>query len=158
MSSTAGSFQRRSNPISCGRRIHAVTTNRRTRVVLGAAAGLLSAAAGVGASFLVSVLAGGSPTPITAVGGRVIDATPGAVKDWAIRTFGENDKILLLTGIFTALGVLAAVTGVIALRSPRLALGITTLLGLVGLAAAIADRTTLVGPFLKVLPQSWRSS
>lgn len=65
-------------------------TTRRVRIPLRAAAGLLSAAAGVGASFLVSVLVGGGLTAITAVGGRVIDATPGAAKDWAVRTFGEN--------------------------------------------------------------------
>jgi hypothetical protein len=61
-----------------------VNPGRRNRTALGAAAGLLSAAAGVGASLFVSVLAGGSPTPVTAVGSRVIDATLGAVKDWAV--------------------------------------------------------------------------
>ncbi len=106
----------------------------------------------MGASLFISVLAGGSPTPITAVGSRVIDATPGAVKDWAIRSLGTNDKPFLLTGIFTAIAVLAAVTGIIAWRSRRVALGLTTVLGLIGFAAAAADRTTLVSPFAKVLP------
>ena len=120
--------------------------------MLGAAAGLLSAAAGVGASLLVSVLAGGSPTPITAVGSRVIDATPGAVKDWAIRTLGTYDKPFLLGGIYFAIALLAALTGVIAWRSRRAALALTALLGVIGLAAAAADRTTLVNPLLKLLP------
>ncbi|MEJ7743176.1 MAG: hypothetical protein WKF73_11825 [Nocardioidaceae bacterium] len=85
-------------------------TNR-YRILLGAAAGLLSAAAGVGASMIVSVVVGGAPTPITAVGGRVIDLTPGAVKDWAIRTLGESDKLFLLGGMFTAIALLACITG-----------------------------------------------
>jgi len=84
------------------------STTRRARISLGAAAGLLSAAAGIGASFLVSVLIGGGPAPITAVGGRVIDATPGTVKDWAIRTFGENDRLYPFTAIYSALALLAA--------------------------------------------------
>ncbi|MBA2573893.1 MAG: hypothetical protein H0V02_03780 [Nocardioidaceae bacterium] len=53
---------------------------RISRYLLGAAAGLLSAAAGVGASMVVSVVVGGAVTPITVVGGRVIDSTLDAVK------------------------------------------------------------------------------
>ena len=106
----------------------------------------------MGASLFVSVLAGGSPTPITAVGSRVIDATPGAVKDWAIRTLGAYDKPFLLGGIYGAIALLAAATGVIAWRSRRVALVVTALLGVLGLAAAAADRSTLVSPVLKVLP------
>ncbi len=74
------------------------------------------------------------------------------MKDWAVRTLETNDKPFLLTGIYTAIAVLAAVTGIVAWRSRRLALGLTTLLGLIGLVAAAADRTTLVSPVAKVLP------
>lgn len=101
---------------------------------------------------IVSVIVGGAPTPITAVGSRVIDATPCAVKDWAVKNLGTNDKPFLLTGIFTAIAVLAAITGVVAWRSRRAALALTAILGLVGLAAAYADPTTLVGTFAKVAP------
>ncbi len=101
---------------------------------------------------IVSVVVGGAPTPITAVGARVIDATPGAVKDWAVEHLGTNDKPFLLAGIFSAIAALAAVTGVIAWRSRRAALVLTTILGLVGLAAAYADRTTLVDTAAKVAP------
>ncbi len=129
-----------------------MTTTKRPRIPLGAAAGLLSAAAGVGASMIASVIVGGAPTPITAVGSRVIDATPGAVKDWAIKNLGTNDKPFLLTGIFTAIALLAAITGILAWRSRRAALALTTLLGLIGLVAAYTDRTTLVGPVAKMAP------
>jgi DMSO/TMAO reductase YedYZ molybdopterin-dependent catalytic subunit len=129
-----------------------VKPTNRNRTLLGAAAGLLAAAAGVGASMIVSVIVGGAPTPSTAVGSRVIDATPGAVKDWAIEHLGTNDKPFLLTGIFGAIAVLAALTGVVAWRSRRVALGLTAVLGLVGLVAAYADRTTLVGSLAKISP------
>jgi DMSO/TMAO reductase YedYZ molybdopterin-dependent catalytic subunit len=95
---------------------------------------------------------GGAPTPITAVGSRVIDFTPAALKDFAIRTLGENDKPALLAGIYTVLALLAAATGVVAWRSRRLALGLTTMLGVVGLVAALADPTMLVGTYEKAMP------
>lgn len=122
------------------------------KVALGAAAGLLSAAAGVGVSALASAALDGAPTPITAVGSRVIDATPGSLKDWAIRTLGTNDKPFLLAGIYTALALLACITGVIAWRSRATALGLTTALGIVGLLAAYKDPTQLVGPVARVTP------
>jgi hypothetical protein len=37
------------------------------------------------AAMTASVVVGGAPTPITAVGARVIDASPRAVKDWVVR-------------------------------------------------------------------------
>jgi DMSO/TMAO reductase YedYZ molybdopterin-dependent catalytic subunit len=97
-------------------------------------------------------MVGGAPTPITAVGNRVVDLTPGALKDWAIETLGENDKPALLAGIFTVLALFAAATGVIAWRSRRTALALTAILGLVGLVAALADPTQLVGTTEKLAP------
>jgi hypothetical protein len=54
--------------------------------VLGAAASPLSAAAGVRTAAVLEAVAGGAPTPITAAGSRVVDAMPGAVKDWSTHT------------------------------------------------------------------------
>ncbi len=127
-------------------------TAARTRLKLGAVAGLLAAIAGVGASQLVSVLVGGAPTPVTAVGSRVIDVTPDAVREEAIRTLGMYDKIFLLGGIFLVLALVAGATGVLAWRSRPLALALTVLLGLAGLAAAYADPTELVSPLGRLAP------
>ena len=129
-----------------------MTTSRRSRVLLGAVAGLLSAAAGVGAASLVSAASGNAPTPITAVGNRVVDRTPGALKDWAIETLGENDKPVLLAGIYGVIALLAAITGVLAWGSRPLALALTAGLGILGLAAALADPTQLVSSTEKLLP------
>ena len=72
-----------------------------------------------------------------AVGQAAIDLTPLPVKDFAISTFGADDKTALLAGILVILAAFAAVIGILAVR--RLALG---LLGLavfacIGLAAAL---------------------
>ncbi len=124
----------------------------RTRLGIGAKAGLLSAVAGVGASQVVSVLVGGAPTPVTAVGSRVIEATPAGLREWAIRTLGMYDKVFLVGGIFIVLALIAGATGVLAWRSRPLALGLTAVLGLVGVAAAYADPTELVSPFSRLAP------
>ncbi len=127
-------------------------TTRRHWLLLGSIAGLLSAAAGVGAAHVVSALLGGAPTPITAVGARVIDLTPGPLKDWAIETLGENDKPALLAGIYTMLALLAAVTGLVAWRHRTVGLVMATGLGVIGLLAAAADPTLLVGSYAKTTP------
>jgi DMSO/TMAO reductase YedYZ molybdopterin-dependent catalytic subunit len=82
----------------------------------------------------------------------VVDLTPGALKDWAVETLGENDKPALLAGIYTMLAMLAAATGVIGWSSRRTALTLTAILGVVGLVAALADPTQLVGTSEKLAP------
>jgi len=126
--------------------------SRLARIALGATAGLLSAAAGVGISALIAAALNGAPTPITAVGSRVIDLTPGSLKDWAIRHLGTNDKPFLLAGIYTVLALLACVTGVLAWSHRRVALGLAAALGIVGLLAAYQDPTQLVGPVARITP------
>ena len=103
----------------------------------GAAAGVLTAAVAMGIAQLVAGLTVGQSSPVLAVGQAAIDLTPLPVKDFAISTFGADDKNALLAGILVILAAFAAVIGILAVR--RLALG---LLGLavfacIGLAAAL---------------------
>ena len=86
-----------------------------------------------------------------AVGQAAIDLTPLPVKDFAISTFGVNDKNALLVGILVVLAAFAAVIGILAVR--RLALG---LLGLavfacIGLAAALTRPTATPGYVIPTL-------
>ncbi len=53
------------------------------------------------------------------IGDRVIDGVPSTVKDLAIEWFGSSDKAALLVGIFAALGSVAAVVGILAVRRNR---------------------------------------
>ncbi|GMA84996.1 hypothetical protein GCM10025868_02460 [Angustibacter aerolatus] len=93
------------------------------------------------------------------MGGAFVDRTPGALKDFAIRTFGEHDKQVLLGSIGLVLVVLAVVAGVLAARRLVVGLGVVVLLGLVAVVA-VATRPgagpldvlpTLVGTVLGVL-------
>lgn len=123
------------------------------RTRLGAAgSGLLAAGAGVAASSLVATVFTGVPTPVVSVGNAAIDLAPAPLKDFAVEAFGTADKPILLAGIFTVIALAAAVAGVLGLRRPRLALGITAALGLLALLAAATDRTSLAAVPVTIVP------
>jgi DMSO/TMAO reductase YedYZ molybdopterin-dependent catalytic subunit len=65
----------------------------------GALLGLLSTVAGLSAGQLMAALNRNWHTPIVSIGNRVIDRVPSAVKQFAIRTFGVNDKTFLVATI-----------------------------------------------------------
>lgn len=122
---------------------------RRLWSVRGAAAGLLAAAVSLGVAELVAGLRRGTDGPIVSVGGWVIDHTPPAMKTFAVRTFGTNDKRALIVGTVVLLTIFAAVVGLLAVR--RLGYGVAgvALFGLIGVGAAFTrPRAT----FIDVLP------
>ncbi len=105
---------------------------------VGALVGLLSGAVAIGVAQLAAGLFGGASSPMIAVGGVAIDATPPWLKDFAIREFGANDKRALLIGIGTILAVAAAVLGAASVRRPWVgAIGIVAF-GLIGALASIS--------------------
>jgi hypothetical protein len=81
---------------------------------LGALAGLLACGAALGVAELVAGVVGAQASPLVAVGGSAIDATPEWLKEFAIRTFGERDKLVLLAGIAAVLAGFAAAVGLLA--------------------------------------------
>ncbi len=107
----------------------------------GAAAGVLTAAVAMGVGQLAAGLTVAQSSPVLAVGQAAIDLTPLPVKDFAISTFGANDKTALLVGILVILAAFAAVIGILAVR--RLALGMSGLavFACIGLAAALTRPT-----------------
>ncbi|MFB7830516.1 sulfite oxidase [Streptomyces sp. NPDC056056] len=118
-----------------------VVSNFRTnliRIALGASAGLLAGLAALAIAELVAGLVRPAAGPVTVVGGAVIDRTPAAVKDFAIRTFGENDKTVLQLGILLVLALLAAGLGVLGLRHRRAASCGVLAFGVVGAVAALS--------------------
>ncbi|MEV6103690.1 molybdopterin-dependent oxidoreductase [Streptomyces sp. NPDC051940] len=111
-----------------------------SRVGRGAAAavcGLLAAAAALGAAELAAAFVRPEAAPLTSVGGAVIDATPQPVKDWAIRTFGTDDKLVLRIGILTLLALFALAVGLLARRHRRTGAAAVLAFGVLGAAAAL---------------------
>jgi DMSO/TMAO reductase YedYZ molybdopterin-dependent catalytic subunit len=114
-------------------------------------AGLVAAAVALGVAELLAGLNRGWRSPVLDVGDRLIDAAPPFVKEFAIDTFGTNDKPALLIGIGTVLAVYAAVIGVVALRY-RFVVGVVgiALFGAVGIWASSSRRAA--APWHAVLP------
>ena len=100
---------------------------------------MLTAAVAMGIAQLAAGLTVAQSSPVLAVGQAAIDLTPQPVKDFAISTFGANDKNALLVGILVILAAFAAVIGILAVR--RLALGLAGLavFACIGLAAALTS-------------------
>ncbi|MFE1287423.1 molybdopterin-dependent oxidoreductase [Streptomyces sp. NPDC058751] len=107
------------------------------RPALGALSGALAGFTALAVAELVAAAVRPQSSPVIAVGGASIDATPAAVKDWAIRHFGTDDKLVLRLGILTVLTVLALVLGVLAVRFRRAGVSGVLLFGAVGAAAAV---------------------
>lgn len=103
-----------------------------------ALAGVLAAGLTLGTAHLVAAVAAPGSSPLVAVGGAVVDATPAWLKDTAVTVFGVHDKtaLFVITGLVIA--VVAAGVGLVAPRRPAVATGLVLALGAVGAVAAAA--------------------
>ncbi|MEU2155851.1 molybdopterin-dependent oxidoreductase [Streptomyces sp. NPDC019396] len=116
-----------------------VTINRATliRVTLAGVSGLLAAFSSLTVAELAAALVRPESSPVVAVGGASIDLTPAPVKDWAIRNFGTDDKLVLQAGILVVLALFATAFGLLAVRHRRAgALGVLAF-GVIGASAAL---------------------
>jgi len=104
---------------------------------MGSLAGVVSLAVGLGVAQLVAGLWRDGRNPVVAVGEWTVDHVPRAVKDWAIRTFGTNDKLVLIIGTLVVLGFVAAWLGRLAQRRLAPALVGIAAVGMVGALASL---------------------
>ena len=99
---------------------------------LAALAGVVSAAVVLALAELIGAFFTARATPLFALGSTFIDFTPPKLKDFAVATFGTNDKAALFVGMGLTITVLACVLGVMAYR--KWALGV---LGVLFMGAVI---------------------
>ena len=78
---------------------------------------------------------GSAASPLNSLGGSFIDLTPQWLKQFAVDTFGTNDKLALRTSMVLVLIVVAAAIGVLARWRRSWALGVVVLLVAVTLVA-----------------------
>ncbi|MFI9006789.1 molybdopterin-dependent oxidoreductase [Actinosynnema sp. NPDC053489] len=109
---------------------------------VAAAVGLLSVAAAVAAGHLVAGLVDPLASPFLAIGNTAIDLTPHPVKDFAVRTFGEDDKLVLLGGMAAVVALVAVAAGLLSRRSAWPGTVLAAVLGVVAVAAVLARPTT----------------
>ena len=110
-------------------------------VGVGVLLGIVCGAVAIGVAQLVAGIVDPDSSPIVAVGGTAIDATPEWLKSFAIRTFGSNDKAVLLAGIGIVLTLIAALLGMAALRRPSIGYLGLCLIAAIGAVAAVTRPT-----------------
>ncbi len=98
--------------------------------------GVLATVTGMAVAHLVAALLDPVSSPVLAVGSTVIDLTPTPLKEWAVRNFGTNDKLILIGSVLAGTIVLAGIAGLLARK--RFSLGAGLLILLVGMAGAAA--------------------
>ena len=104
---------------------------RRFGALAGLAAGALAVGLGMFFAAITEVV-----SPIDAVGSEVIDRAPNWLKNFAIETFGTDDKLALRIGIITILGIAALALGVASVRRWWIGSAGIALFGIVGAGAA----------------------
>ncbi|MEP6476393.1 MAG: molybdopterin-dependent oxidoreductase [Actinomycetota bacterium] len=112
------------------------------RGAFGAILGVASAAVAIGLGHLVAGIVGREASPVIAVGSAAIDLTPEWLKSFAIQTFGERDKTVLLGGIAVVVVLAAVALGVVSVRRRTVGLMGLAVLGMVGVTAALTRPTS----------------
>ncbi|HEX5950118.1 MAG TPA: molybdopterin-dependent oxidoreductase [Actinomycetota bacterium] len=132
--------------------LDAATRERRAGAAwLGAVIGLVVAGVAVGVAHLVAGVANPDASPLVAVGETAIDASPEWLKAWAIRSFGQADKVVLLLGIGVVLAAIAVAVGIASVRRRWVALAGLGTLGAVGVLAALTRPDAVPGDAIPTL-------
>ncbi|WP_156761267.1 molybdopterin-dependent oxidoreductase [Microbacterium karelineae] len=124
---------------------------RRGSGIWSAVSGIVAAVAFLAVAEALVPLTSPGGGPIVAVGGFVIDVVPSPLKEFAISTFGENDKPALLIGLGIAVLVSAAIAGI--LQYVRRPLGVV-LLAFAGMLSLLATVTRAGAGGLSWIPSA----
>ncbi len=117
---------------------------------MGPVLGLVVMGAGLAAAELVVGLFERTSSPVVPVGQVFIDWVPRPLKEWAIDTFGTNDKVVLVLGALIVLLGIGIGVGVLALRGARAAAVVLTCI--TGVIGAWAVLTRPEPNLVKLLP------
>lgn len=116
--------------------------SKRFEVFAFGLAGFISAAILFAVAQLVSVFFATSSAPFVALGSTFIDFTPPWLKDFAIATFGTNDKLALFVSLGIVAAILAALVGLLARRSfAAAAIAIVILAAVIGTSVITRSAT-----------------
>ena len=106
-------------------------------ILWSALAGVIGGGAFLATAELFALLVARSASPILAVGSFVIDIVPQPFKEFAIATFGEYDKIVLLAGLGLAVVIASAVAGILQFVRPPLGAIALVIAGALSTAAIV---------------------
>src|SRR5665811_1828257 len=83
-------------------------------------------------------LATGTPSPVVAVGGVFVDHTPPWLKNFAVSSFGTNDKLALFIGMAVVLTTVCALIGVLGAGRQTAGLVVFVVVGAIGALAVVS--------------------
>jgi DMSO/TMAO reductase YedYZ molybdopterin-dependent catalytic subunit len=117
---------------------------------MGPLLGVVATGAGLGVAELLVGLFERTSSPVVPVGQVFIDWVPRPLKEWAIETFGTNDKVVLVVGALVVLFGIGIGVGVLAMRGERsAAVALTCVTGVIGAWAVLTRPEPTV---VKLLP------
>ncbi|MGG5172165.1 molybdopterin-dependent oxidoreductase [Pseudarthrobacter sp. J1738] len=125
--------------------MHKIPTARLKR--WAAVSGVVAVGGGVAVGELVAAIFSPSLSPITAVGGAVIDSFPPGVKDWAVGLFGTADKLVFIMVLCAVLLGMAVIAGVAEFSRRWAGVAIVAVFGAIGIAG-VASRSGSSAPSL----------
>jgi DMSO/TMAO reductase YedYZ molybdopterin-dependent catalytic subunit len=102
-----------------------------------AAIGLLSVLVALATGHLLAGFADPGASPYLAVGNTAIDLAPLWLKDFAVRTFGTNDKPVLLAGMAVVLTLFGVLGGLLSRHRPWPGTALLAVLGVLGVLAVV---------------------
>ncbi|ORM27708.1 molybdopterin-dependent oxidoreductase [Williamsia sp. 1135] len=105
-------------------------------------AGLIAVGAGLAAGEVTAAAVSSYASPFYAVGSFLVDRAPAPVREFAIDTFGTNDKPVLLWGIAIAVVVLAIIAGIAERRTVPVGSALIVAFGAFGVLAALHRPTS----------------
>jgi DMSO/TMAO reductase YedYZ molybdopterin-dependent catalytic subunit len=112
--------------------------------------GIVAVGSGLAIAQLLSSIKSGLNGPIVSIGNRVIDHVPASIKEFAIRTFGVDDKRALVITISVLVLILAFLIGHLYLSGKRRRANlILASMTIIGIATSIFDANSTA---LSVLP------
>ncbi|WP_280232616.1 molybdopterin-dependent oxidoreductase [Nocardia cyriacigeorgica] len=118
--------------------------------VAAAVAGIVAGAIAIGVGHLVAALFAPDASPVYVLGATVVDTTPHAVQEWAIRQFGSGDKAVLFLVMTVVMTLAAAAAGVLD-RRHRYGSILLALAGLAVMWAAVRRPDATLGWALPTL-------
>lgn len=104
---------------------------------VAALVGVLGMGAALAVGHLVAGVLTANASPFLAVGNTAIDLAPAPVKDFAIRTFGTHDKLVLIGGMAIVLLGFAVIAGLLSRRVPWPGTVLAVALGGLAVAAVL---------------------
>lgn len=109
----------------------------RRRIVARGISGVLAAASVIGIGELVAAPIEPNSSPFYAVGTTTVDRAPEWAREFAIQTFGTNDKPALFIGMSIAMVLLGALAGILERPHRPIGSAMLALLGLISIYAAL---------------------